>query len=162
MEIFIQQGSFFPSHQEKGCTHQLILAATAEGFLDSWVPPQGAQRRYVQLERGRLDGHPSFVFKSHQKHAVLLILRVLPRDSQFVPCINQNPAALKNNLDIKSVMKRLKWKRTRTQSCLNFRVCFFFFKHYSDGTELRRESWALFIAPPHQKEDRASLLRSAN
>lgn len=32
---------------------------------------------------------------------MLLILGVLPRDPQFVPCINQNPAALENDSDKK-------------------------------------------------------------
>lgn len=84
-----------------GPTHQLILAAPAEGFLDSRIPPESTQGRDVELEGGRLDGHPSFVLKGHQKHPVLLILRVLPRDPQLVPCVNQNPAALRNDSDKK-------------------------------------------------------------
>lgn len=38
---------------------------------------------------------------------MLLILRVLPRDPQFVPCVNQNPAALKNDSDKKVSDKKI-------------------------------------------------------
>lgn len=96
------------SPRADGRTHQLILAPAAESFLDSRISPQRAQCRYVQLEGGRFHRHPSFVFKSHQKHSMLLILCVLPRDPQFVPCINQNPAALKNDSDKKVSDKKIK------------------------------------------------------
>lgn len=90
---------------------------------------------------------------------MFLILRVLPRDSQFVPCVNQNPAALKNNSDKKVSDEEIEVEKNKGSEVPEFQGWLFFFGHYSDGTELRRESWALFIVTSHQKEDRASLLR---
>jgi len=58
---------------------------------------------------------------------VLLILRVLPRDSQFVPCVNQNPAALKNNSDKKVSDEEIEVEKNKGSEVPEFQGWFFFF-----------------------------------
>lgn len=57
---------------------------------------------------------------------MLLILRVLPRDSQFVPCVNQNPAALKNNSDKKVSDEEIEVEKNKGSEVPEFQGCFFF------------------------------------
>lgn len=58
---------------------------------------------------------------------MLLILRVLPRDSQFVPCVNQNPAALKNNSDKKVSDEEIEVEKNKGSEVPEFQGWFFFF-----------------------------------
>ena len=74
-----------------GLTHQLELAPPAKSLPDAGVPPESAQGGDVQLEGGRLHGQPRLVLKGQEKHAVLLIFRILPRDAQLVSRIHEDP-----------------------------------------------------------------------
>lgn len=74
--------------------HQLELASAAEGFPDPGVSPECAQGWNVELEGGRLHRQPCLVLEGHQKHPVLLVLRVLPGNAELVPSVYKHPRAL--------------------------------------------------------------------
>lgn len=69
-------------------THQLIFTSTAESFLDPRILPQAGQSWYVQLKHGGFNEHARFTFKGHEEHGMFLIFRILPRNAEFVPCID--------------------------------------------------------------------------
>lgn len=77
--------------------HQLELASAAEGFSDPGVSPECAQGWHVELEGGRLHRQPCLVLEGHQKHPMLLILRVLPGNAKLVPCIYKHPRTLEES-----------------------------------------------------------------
>lgn len=77
--------------------HQLELASAAEGFPDPGVSPECAQGWHIKLEGGRLHRQPCFVLEGHQKHPVLLVLRVLPGNAKLVPRVHKHPRALEES-----------------------------------------------------------------
>lgn len=83
-----------PVRPRRGLTHQLELAPATERLPDAGVPPERTQGGHVELEGGGVHGQPCLVLESHEEHAVLLILRVLPGDTELVSCIDQNPCTL--------------------------------------------------------------------
>lgn len=76
-------------------THQLEFAPAPVGLLDARVTPECLEGRYIQLESTGLHRHPCLVLERHNKHAMLLIFRVLPGYLELVPGIHQHPHALK-------------------------------------------------------------------
>lgn len=82
--------------QEMYCdyTHQLKLTPSAVGFLDATIIPECLQGWDVQLKGAGFDRHACFVFEGHNKHAMLLVLRVLPGNAKFVSGIHQYPHPL--------------------------------------------------------------------
>lgn len=105
-----------PVWPRRGLTHQLELAPAAERLPDAGVPPERAQGRHVELEGGGVHGQPCLVLESHEEHAVLLILRVLPGDTELVSCIDQNPRALgkKRNKIFRALLRN-----TELVSCID-------------------------------------------
>lgn len=77
--------------------YQLELASAAEGFPDPRVSPECAQGWHVELEGGRLHRQPCLVLEGHQKHPVLLVLRVLPGNAKLVPSVHKYPRALEES-----------------------------------------------------------------
>ena len=105
-----------PVRPRRGLTHQLELAPAAERLPDAGVPPERAQGGHVELEGGGVHWQPCLALESHEDHAMLLILRVLPGDPELVSRIDQNPRALGKK---RSKILRVLPRNTELVSCID-------------------------------------------